>query len=99
LIKFHATTDGAGLADHDAGAVVNEEAGADLRTGMDGNAYLISSPQIIAYGSDLYPQYPVYYNYGGKYYQTDGVVTDPVTWKQVHGERLIYGKPPYYYRR
>ena len=68
-------------------------------TGMDGNAYLISSPQIIAYGSDLYPQYPVYYNYGGKYYQTDGVVTDPVTWKQVHGERLIYGKPPYYYRR
>ena len=68
-------------------------------TGMDGTAYLITTPQVIAYGSDLYDQYPQYYNYGGRYYQTDGRTVDQVTWKQAAGERVINGKPPGYYHR
>lgn len=68
-------------------------------TGREGEAYLISTPQVIAYHSDPYDQYPQYYTYGGRYYQTNGRTVDQVTWKQAAGERVINGKPPRYYRR
>lgn len=65
-------------------------------TGTDGSAYIISDPVLIAqhyssvsYGND----YPQYYSYNGRYYQTDGRTIDEVSWKQAQGERLIYKKP------
>lgn len=68
-------------------------------TGTDGSAYIISDPVLIAqhyssvsYGND----YPQYYSYNGRYYQTDGRTVDEVSWKQTRGERIIYGKPPTY---
>jgi hypothetical protein len=65
-------------------------------TGTDGSAYIISDPVLIAqhYSSVNYGNnYPQYYSYNGRYYQTDGKTIDEVSWKQVYGEKIIYGKP------
>lgn len=39
--------------------------------------------------------YPVYYHYNLNYYQYDGHTVDPVTWKEITGNRVIEGRPPY----
>jgi hypothetical protein len=67
-------------------------------TGMDGTAYLISSPTLIYQHYDYtqyYDTYGVrYYEYNDQYWQCDRYSCDPVTWKQARGERIIYAKPP-----
>jgi hypothetical protein len=63
--------------------VIGTEANGALDVSM---IHLISAP----------PVYPVYYFYDEHYYQYDGYTVDPISYKQVHGERVIYGKPPGY---
>jgi hypothetical protein len=45
-----------------------------------------------------HPDYPVYYHYENQYYQYDGRTTDPVSWKETRGERVVEGRPPNYRR-
>ena len=59
--------------------------------------YNVVSVNIISHRYDrYYNNYPRYYHYQGRYYQYDGHTVDPMTWKQVRGEEIIEGMPPYY---
>ena len=59
--------------------------------------YNVVSVNIISHRYDrYYNNYPRYYHYQGRYYQYDGHTVDPMTWKQIRGEEIIEGMPPYY---
>jgi len=69
-------------------------------TGTDGSAYLIANPILIAqhYNHIVYfPEEPRYYEYNGRYWQCDRTSCDPIQYKQVRGERVIHGQPPFPY--
>ena len=65
-------------------------------TGTSGSAYLISDPVLIAqhYYAGYYRDQLRFYEYGGKYYQSDGHQTDEVSWKEARGQYVYHGRPP-----